>query len=91
MRTSIQINDYTIDAHNVKLNRNPRFKVNFKFLVNHEAYHDVTTLLYENDFTVSIPAEDISFAATITNYFTSITNLYEKNAVGEFVLELSEK
>ena len=91
MHTNIQINDYTINAYDVEVEYEPRFKVGFGFLVNHEEYHDITTLLYKNDFTVTIPKEDITFPATISNYSTSITNLYEKDAVGEFKLELSEK
>lgn len=91
MQTSIQINDYTIDAQHVKIKRDSRYKVNFEFLVNHDTYHEITTLLYKNDFTVKIPEKNITFEAIITNYSTSITNLYEKDAVGTFVLELSEK
>jgi len=91
LRTNIQINDYTINAYDVEIEYDPRFKVCFEFLVNHEEYHDITTLLYKNDFIVTIPKEDIKFPAIISNYSTSITNLYEKDAVGEFRLELSEK
>ena len=91
MHTNIQINDYTINAYDVEIEYESRIKVGFGFLVNHEEYHDITTLLYKNDFTVTIPKEDITFPATISNYSTSITNLYEKDAVGEFKLELSEK
>ena len=91
MHTNIQINDYTINAYDVEIEYEPHIKVGFGFLVKHEEYHDITTLLYKNDFTVTIPKEDITFPATISNYSTSITNLYEKDAVGEFKLELSEK
>lgn len=91
MRTNIQINDYTIDAYNIEIKNEPDYKVRFEFLVKHDEYHDVTTLLYKNDFTITIPKEDISFPAIISNYSTSITNLYEEDAVGEFTLELSEK
>lgn len=91
MRINIQINNYLIDAYEVEIEKEPKYIVRCKFLVNHEDYHDITTLLYQNDFTVTISEEDISFQASITNYYTTITNLYEKDAVGEFTLELSEK
>lgn len=66
-------------------------KVGFKFNVTSNAYHDITTLLYENDFEVNIPEKGLEFKATIYNYSTSITNLYKENEVGEFYLELIEK
>lgn len=66
-------------------------KVTFDFEVTSEMYHDITTLLYKNDFTVTIPGKNIYFEATIANYYTSITNLYEENNVGIFHLELIEK
>ncbi|AQQ54951.1 hypothetical protein B0X71_01670 [Planococcus lenghuensis] len=65
--------------------------VGFDFQVTHESYHDVTVLLYENDFRVEIPSLEVDFQAVIHNYFTSFTNLYEEGAVGDFHLELIEK
>lgn len=66
-------------------------KITFKFHVTSDDYHDITTLLYENDFQVKVPEEDHAFQATIHNYSTSITNLYNAGEVGEFYLELVEK
>lgn len=66
-------------------------KVRIIFQVTHEDYHAVTTLLYENDFIVEIPSEDAHFAAVIHKYSTSIDDLYQENAVGNFHLELIEK
>lgn len=60
-------------------------------MVTHEQYHDVTTLLYENDFIVDIPEKGIQFSAVISNYSTSVTNLYKAGTEGEFHLELIEK
>lgn len=54
-------------------------------------YHDVTTLLYRNDFVVNIPSEELEFQAEIYTFWTSFTNLYEQGAVGDFHLELIEK
>ncbi|OLN22092.1 DUF3219 domain-containing protein [Domibacillus antri] len=63
-------------------------KIGFQFKVTSEAYHDITTLLYEMDFHVKVPEKKLDFPATIHAYSTSVTNLYEENAVGEFSLEL---
>ncbi|MEN1968105.1 DUF3219 family protein [Lentibacillus sp. N15] len=66
-------------------------KIGFEFKVKSKDYHKITTLLYTNDFQVQVPVKEIEFRATIHSYSTSITNLYEENAVGDFKLELIEK
>lgn len=66
-------------------------KIGFEFKVKSEEYHDITTLLYANDFRVRVPGKGLDFPATIHSYSTSITNLYQENAVGDFKLELIEK
>ncbi|HLR80440.1 MAG TPA: DUF3219 family protein [Bacillota bacterium] len=66
-------------------------KITFHFNVTSKTYHEVTTLLYKNDFHVHVPDRNLSFPATIANYSTSITNLYKENEVGTFYLELVEK
>ncbi|MFY4777034.1 DUF3219 family protein [Metabacillus sp. RGM 3146] len=66
-------------------------KVRFHFKVNSgKEYHDVTTLLYQNSFTVKVPELDLSFKGTIYHYSTSVTNLYEENSIGDFDLGLTE-
>ena len=65
--------------------------VGFDFKVTSSEYHDITTLLYKNDFQVEVPEKEIKFQATIRNYSTSLTNLYEKNQVGDYKLELIEQ
>ncbi|MEI3613763.1 DUF3219 family protein [Pseudogracilibacillus sp. SO30301A] len=87
----IFINDFPIEAKNVNKENSDRLKISFKFTVTHEDYHDVTTLLYKNDFIVKIPEENLEFPATISNYSTSVTNLYKEGSEGEFSLELMEK
>lgn len=67
-----------------------QLKINFTFEVTSEEYHDVTTLLYENDFTVLIPENKVQFQATIQQYATSLTNLYKENQVSEYQLALVE-
>ena len=91
MNKKVWINNYPIEARNFKKETAERNRVSFAFTVTHEDSHDVTTLLYENDFIIKIPDEDLEFRATISQYSTSITNLYEEGAEGEFRLELTEK
>jgi hypothetical protein len=66
-------------------------EISFKFPVTSEAYHDVAVLLYKDDFQVEVPEANIAFEAAIKQYSTSVTNLYEKNQVGEYSLVLEEK
>ncbi|PJN88980.1 DUF3219 family protein [Bacillus sp. mrc49] len=65
-------------------------KVSFNFKVTNEEYHDITTLLYQMIFDIKIPQLNEEFRAEIFNYATSVTNLYEENAVGDFSLVLLE-
>ena len=66
-------------------------KITFDFKVKSgEEYHDITTLLYKQTFDVKVPEKNIEFRGTISNYSTSITNLYEEGNVGDFKLELVE-
>ncbi|MBP1968403.1 hypothetical protein J2Z83_000495 [Virgibacillus natechei] len=96
MNQKVIINDLAINAMNyqeetVTEEGKDLFKIGFDFKVTSSDYHDVTTLLYKNDFTVKVPGRNINLYATIYNYSTSITNLYEEDAVGDFKLELMEK
>lgn len=91
MTQKILINNFPLEVNNLQRETSERIKISFDFIVMHEDYHNVTTLLYENDFIVKVPEENLEFPATISNYSTSITNLYEEGAEGEFKLELIEK
>ncbi|MRG86118.1 DUF3219 family protein [Salinibacillus xinjiangensis] len=96
MGHEIILNDRSFNAETLHIETiSPKGKslhmVKFRFKVMSEEYHEITTLLYTNDFRVSIPEENIAFQGTIHNYSTSITNLYEEGAVGDFYLELIEK
>ncbi|MEK4385795.1 DUF3219 family protein [Solibacillus sp. FSL W7-1464] len=70
---------------------NGRYKVSVIFDVTSEEYHDIATLLYNGTFDVKIPEKALMFRGTIYNYSTSITNLYEKNQVGQYKLTLVEE
>lgn len=91
MNRKVWINNYPIEARNIKIETEARKKISFEFTVTHEDYHDITTLLYKNDFMIKVPDDGLEFPATISNYSTSVTNLYKEGAEGEFKLELAEK
>lgn len=91
MHPNIYINDYEIQPTDFHILDTIRPAIRFTCIVTHEQYHAVTTLLYENDFLVNVPSHQLSFSATIKSYATSVTNLYEEGAEGEFTIELTEK
>lgn len=66
-------------------------KISFSFQVSSEEYHHITTLLYNETFTVRVPSKHLHFQAKISQYSTSITNLYIENQIGIFHLELREQ
>ncbi|WP_433742321.1 DUF3219 family protein [Falsibacillus pallidus] len=63
-------------------------QISFLFDVTSEEYHDVATLLYEGAFDVAVPENGLAFRGSIQEYSTSVTNLYEKDQVGEYSLTL---
>ncbi|PZD85160.1 DUF3219 family protein [Bacilli bacterium] len=92
----VKINDRTLHVENltkdvIQKDGKEAILISFEFQVKSEDYHEITTLLYKNDFRVEIPEAELDFQAVIYNYSTSITNLYEENKVGEFRLQLIEK
>jgi hypothetical protein len=91
MYKKVLINNYPIEAKNLHRETADRERISFEFTVTHEEYHDITTLLYKNDFIVKVPDEGLEFRAVISKYSTSITNLYKQGEEGEFRLELVEK
>lgn len=69
---------------------NDLHQISVVFPVTSEEYHRITTLLYKEIFDVSVPEIELSFRGTIKQYFTSITDLYQKGNTGEFTLTLLE-
>ncbi|GGO01281.1 DUF3219 family protein [Saccharibacillus kuerlensis] len=63
----------------------------FDFKVTHQQYHDVATLLYKGTFRLRVPAAGVDLETDIHNYSTSLDNLYEEGAVGDYHLELAER
>lgn len=88
--TPITVSEYKEEDVTDKKTGNLLHKISFAFQVKSEDYHRITTLLYENNFDVTVPERNLEFRATISNYTTSFTNLYKENQVGEFILELVE-
>ncbi|WP_442598648.1 DUF3219 family protein [Neobacillus sp. D3-1R] len=69
---------------------NGRKLITIDFKVTHEEYHDVTTLLYKGTFTIKVPEHQQTFRGRIQEYYTSVTNLYEKDQVGDFHVSFIE-
>jgi hypothetical protein len=95
MAKQVILNGNQIDVYNYKEEKVPdggeqSIHLSFDFKVSHKEYHDITTLLYDLYFDVNVPDDDLQFRGMIDNYYTSLTNLYEEDAVGEFHLELKE-
>lgn len=98
METIIWINDTEIHALNFKeqliegdTSNQKKRKISFDFKVTSEEYHDVAVLLYEMNFRIRIPAQELEFNASISNYSTSITDLYKPGQVADYYLELVEQ
>lgn len=95
MTTEIWINDTVIHAYQFTEDTVaadvPLKKIIFDFKVTSEDYHDIAVLLYEMEFQIRIPEKQWDFRAAISNYSTSITNLYNDNEVADYHLELIEK
>ena len=94
----VLLNEILIEAENfytdyiTNKTTNEKLRViGFTFKVTSQDYHKITTLLYENDFIINVPEENLVFSGIIGSYSTSLTNLYHENEVGEFKLELVEK
>ncbi|MDN3428069.1 DUF3219 family protein [Microbacterium sp. APC 3898] len=98
METTVWINDTQINAYNFKEetandanSRQQKRKISFDFKVTSEEYHDVAVLLYKMNFRIRVPEQDLEFDASISNYSTSITDLYKPGQVADYYLELIEQ
>ncbi|MFS0823429.1 DUF3219 family protein [Bacillus sp. 1P02SD] len=91
MVTEIYLNDYKLNVtHFSEETENHLLLVKVEFKVSSEDYHDITTLLYKGNFELKVPERNIACNVIIQEYSTSITNLYEKDQVGDFTLILRE-
>lgn len=92
MVSKIILNDRVIQLRRYEEEKvNGFYKVSVIFDVTSKDYHDIATLLYNGTFDVKIPEKELMFRGRIYNYFTSITNLYEENQVGQYTLTLVEE
>ncbi|TWT02392.1 DUF3219 family protein [Planomicrobium sp. CPCC 101079] len=96
--TLVWIDDTKIDALNFRAETIPdavsgkkKQKITFDFKVTSAEYHDIAVLLYKMEFRIRVPEKEMDFFAAISNYSTSITNLYKENQVADYKLELTEK
>lgn len=65
-------------------------KLSIVFPVTSKEYHDITVLLYKQEFNVFIPTSNITFYGKIVQFYTTITDLYKEGNIGEFTLSLLE-
>ncbi|MGK7378844.1 DUF3219 family protein [Planococcus sp. 1R117A] len=98
MSTQILINDRVIDAFSFSqetmvdpASQRNLHKIIFDFKVTSKEYHDIAVLLYKMDFRIRVPEKGLDFPASISNYSTSVTNLYNEGEVADYHLELIEK
>ncbi|MDQ0268270.1 DUF3219 family protein [Cytobacillus purgationiresistens] len=91
MIQSIKLNDHIIDVENYEEETiNGLTQVSVDFKVNSENYHDIAVLLYEGTFDVIVPEKEKHFRGTITQYYTSVTNLYKEGEIGDYHVRLLE-
>ncbi|GAE35967.1 DUF3219 family protein [Halalkalibacter akibai] len=91
MVNEVILNDVPIKVINYRKDiQGESVKILFDFHVSSEDYHRITTLLYQMNFDVEIPEENWMFRGSITNYYTSFTNLYLEGQVGVFHLEIKK-
>ncbi|MBL3649361.1 DUF3219 family protein [Bacillus vallismortis] len=87
---TLRLNDVTLEMDAYKVESEPKRKIAFTLNVTSETYHDIAVLLYDKTFNVEVPDENLAFRGEITNYSTSMTNLYESGSVSEFHIEITE-
>lgn len=93
MVTTLLLNSVPLEVFHyqeVKASGRKRRNISFVLKVTSEAYHDIAVLLYEQTFKVEVPKQEVLFWGTITNYSTSMTNLYHADKVSDFFVEITE-
>lgn len=91
MISEIHLNQTPIKVYSFKEEeRDGLHKISVSFKVTSEAYHDIATLLYHEVFDVYVPERKLHFKGRITNYHTSITNLYQRGQVGDYHVTFME-
>ncbi|ANU24477.1 DUF3219 family protein [Planococcus donghaensis] len=88
--TKVYASNFKEETHEEANSHQHNRKITFDFNVTSEEYHHIATLLYKMNFRIRIPALDAEFNASITDYSTSITDLYKPDQVADYHLELTE-
>lgn len=91
MVNEVKLDETVIKVTNYHEEVADKTQISFDFKVKSSEYHDITTLLYKGSFRVIVPEKELDFEGTILNYYTSVTDLYKENQVGDFHLVLVEK
>ncbi|MCY7863599.1 YkvR family protein [Bacillus spizizenii] len=87
---TLRLNDVLLEMAAYQEEGEPKRKIKFTLNVTSETYHDIAVLLYEKMFNIEVPERNLAFRGEITNYSTSLTNLYEAGSVSEFYIEITE-
>lgn len=86
---TLRLNNVTLEMAAYQEESEPKRKIAFTLNVTSETYHDIAVLLYEKRL-MSRFRNAILPSGEMTNYSTSLTNLYEPGAVSEFYIEITE-
>ncbi|MGG1248218.1 DUF3219 family protein [Bacillus spizizenii] len=87
---TLRLNDVPLEIAAYQEESEPKRKIAFTLNVTSETYHDIAVLLYEKMFNVEVPERNLAFRGEITNYSTSLINLYEAGSASEFYIEITE-
>ncbi|MCY7781539.1 MULTISPECIES: DUF3219 family protein [unclassified Bacillus (in: firmicutes)] len=87
---TLRLNGVTLEMAAYQEENEPKRKILFTLNVTSETYHDIAVLLYEKTFNVEVPERNLVFNGEITNYSTSLVNLYEPGSASEFYIEITE-
>ncbi|MFP7232144.1 DUF3219 family protein [Bacillus subtilis] len=87
---TLRLNGVTLEMAAYQEENEPKRKILFTLNVTSETYHDIAVLLYEKTFNIEVPERNLVFNGEITNYSTSLVNLYEPGSASEFYIEITE-
>lgn len=91
MVEKITLNNHDIEVKEFQqTEENGRIVISVVFDVTSGEYHDVSVLLYEDQFDLEVPGKDMKFKCVISQFSTSMDNLYEEGNVGEYRVTFTE-
>ncbi|GGF89435.1 DUF3219 family protein [Paenibacillus abyssi] len=87
---TISVTNYKEDIVNNASGKESK-QISFEFKVRgRQDYHDITVLLYNTTFDVSVPGKSLKFRGTINHYSTSVPNFEDEHSAVDFKLGLIE-